>query len=353
MINNSTNKVALITGITGQDGSYLAEFLLEKKYKVYGIIRRSSSFNTGRIDSIYEHPRLSLVYGDLTESCNINSILLRIVNENGGIRNIQYLEIYNLAAQSHVKVSFELPIYTANVDALGTLRLLEAVIACGLCKKVKFYQASTSELFGNSEPPQNEDTPFCPQFPYGVAKLYAHWIVKNYRVAHGLFACNGILFNHESERRGKTFLTRKITRGIGSILRGEQKFITVGNLYSKRDWGYAKDFVEAMWLMLQQDQAEDYVIATNEQHTVKEFIEVAFDCVGISILWKGAKYDEMGYDVKTDEIRIKVSEKYYRPAEVHNLLGDYHKAKRLLGWEPKVKFRELVKKMVEYDCKFI
>ena len=344
-------KLALITGITGQDGSYLAEFLLHKKYKVYGIIRRSSLINTKRIDHIYNNPNLLLLYGDVTESCNITGTLLRILKENGGIDNINCIEIYNLAAQSHVKVSFELPIYTANVDALGTLRLLEAVISCGLKDKVRFYQASTSELFGCSEPPQNEDTPFQPQSPYAVAKLYAYHIVNNYRNSYGLFACNGILFNHESEVRGETFLTRKITRGISSILDGTLEFITVGNLYAKRDWGYAKDYVEAMWLMLQVDTPEDYVIATNEQHSVKEFIETAFKCVDIDIEWRGEGLDEAGYHSQTNQLLIKIDKKYFRPTEVDNLLGDYSKAQRQLGWRPRTTFKDLVRKMVEHDCK--
>ena len=344
-------KLALITGITGQDGSYLAEFLLHKKYKVYGIIRRSSLINTKRIDHIYNNPNLLLLYGDVTESCNITGTLLRILKENGGIDNINCIEIYNLAAQSHVKVSFELPIYTANVDALGTLRLLEAVISCGLKEKVRFYQASTSELFGCSEPPQNEDTPFQPQSPYAVAKLYAYHIVNNYRNSYGLFACNGILFNHESEVRGETFLTRKITRGISSILDGTLEFITVGNLYAKRDWGYAKDYVEAMWLMLQVDTPEDYVIATNEQHSVKEFIETAFKCVDIDIKWRGEGLDEAGYHSQTNQLLIKIDKKYFRPTEVDNLLGDYSKAQRQLGWRPRTTFKDLVRKMVEHDCK--
>ena len=344
-------KLALITGITGQDGSYLAEFLLHKKYKVYGIIRRSSLINTKRIDHIYNNPNLLLLYGDVTESCNITGTLLRILKENGGIDNINCIEIYNLAAQSHVKVSFELPIYTANVDALGTLRLLEAVISCGLKDKVRFYQASTSELFGCSEPPQNEDTPFQPQSPYAVAKLYAYHIVNNYRNSYGLFACNGILFNHESEVRGETFLTRKITRGISSILDGTLEFITVGNLYAKRDWGYAKDYVEAMWLMLQENIPEDYVIATNEQHSVKEFIETAFKCVDIDIEWRGEGLDEAGYHSQTNQLLIKIDKKYFRPTEVDNLLGDYSKAQRQLGWRPRTTFKDLVRKMVEHDCK--
>ena len=342
--------IGLITGITGQDGSYLAELLLEKDYIVYGIIRRSSSINTKRIDHIYEHPHLKLYYSDLTDSGNINSIILRILNEIGGKDSIGRFEIYNLAAQSHVKVSFELPEYTANVDGLGTLRILEAVVNCGLKDKVRFYQASTSEMYGKvREIPQNETTPFYPRSPYGVAKLYAHWIVINYRESYNMFACNGILFNHESERRGETFITRKITIAVGKILRGEQEYITVGNLYSKRDWGYAKDYVKAIWLMLQQEKPDDFVISTNEQHSVKEFIELAFSSVGITIKWRGENLNEVGYDNKSGKILIKIDTKYFRPIEVDTLLGDYSKAKKILNWSPKTTFKELVKIMVNND----
>ena len=342
--------IGLITGITGQDGSYLAELLLDKDYIVYGIIRRVSTINTKRIDHIYDNPHLKLYYGDLTDSCNINRIILKILNENGGKDNIAKFEIYNLAAQSHVKVSFELPEYTGNVDGLGTLRILEAVVSCGLKDKVRFYQASTSEMYGNiKETPKNETTPFYPRSPYGVAKLYAHWIVINYRESYNLFACNGILFNHESERRGKTFITRKITIAIGKILRGEQEYITIGNLYSKRDWGYAKDYVKAMWLMLQQEKPDDFVIATNEQHSVREFIELAFNVVGITIKWRGQNMDEVGYNSENGQILVKIDKKYFRPAEVDNLLGDYSKAKKILKWSPEINFNEMVKIMVEND----
>ncbi len=342
--------IGLITGITGQDGSYLAELLLNKNYIVYGIIRRSSSINTKRIDHIYNNSNLKLVYGDLTDSGNINSILLKILDNIGGKDNINKMEIYNLAAQSHVKVSFELPEYTANVDGLGTLRILEAVMSCGLKDKVRFYQASTSEMYGQvKEIPQNELTPFHPRSPYGVAKLYAHWIVINYRESYNLYACNGILFNHESERRGETFITRKITIAIGKILKGKQDYITLGNLYSKRDWGYSEDYVKAMWLMLQQEKPEDFVIATNEQHSVKDFIETAFNIVGITIKWSGSGLNEIGYDSKTNKVLVKIDERYFRPSEVDTLLGDYSKAKKKLNWFPQTSFEELVKIMVEHD----
>ena len=341
-------KVALITGITGQDGSFLADFLLEKKYKIYGIIRRSSSINTKRIDHIYDHPLLQLVYGDLTDSCSMNNVILRILREVGGKENLDRFEVYNLAAQSHVKVSFELPEYTSDVDAMGTLRLLEALVNCGLSDKVRFYQASTSELYGKvQETPQTETTPFYPRSPYGVAKLYAYWIVVNYRESYGMFTCNGILFNHESERRGETFITRKITIGIGKMLRGEQDCITLGNMYSKRDWGYAKDYVEAMWLMLQQEKPDDFVIATGKQYSVKEFIEFAFEEVGIQIRWEGKGINEVGYNGKN--AIVKVDKRYFRPAEVESLIGDYSKANQSLHWTPKTDFKELIKIMVEND----
>jgi len=346
----SNNRIALITGITGQDGSFLAEFLLEKDYRVYGIIRRSSSINTRRIDHIYNHPKLKLVYGDLTDSCNITGVILRIINNAGGKDNIERLEVYNLAAQSHVKVSFELPEYTGNVDGLGTLRLLEAIKNCGIKDKTRFYQASTSELYGKvQETPQTETTSFYPRSPYGVAKLYAYWIVINYRESYGLYACNGILFNHESERRGETFITRKITIGVGKIIREEQEYITLGNIYSKRDWGYAKDYVEAMWLMLQQETPEDFVISTGVQHSVKDFIETAFAFVNIKILWRGEGLEEVGFDAKTNKVRIKIDKRYFRPAEVDTLVGDCSKAKRILKWEPETSFNDLVEIMVEND----
>ncbi len=337
-------KKALITGITGQDGSYLAEFLLDKGYEVHGIIRRSSSFNTGRIEHLYKEPNeenknFILHYGDMTDATN----LIKIVKE------IQPDEIYNLAAQSHVKVSFELPEYTAQSDAVGVLRLLEAIRLAGLESKTKFYQASTSELFGSSPPPQDENTPFHPRSPYGAAKLYAFWIVRNYREAYNMFAVNGILFNHESPRRGKTFVTRKITQAVARISKGKQDILYLGNLSAKRDWGHAKDYVEAMWLMLQQEKPDDFVIATGEQHSVREFCEEAFKEVGIDIEWEGEGADEVGINRKTGKVIIEVDPKYFRPTEVESLLGDISKAKKELKWEPKIKFAELVKEMIKAD----
>jgi GDPmannose 4,6-dehydratase len=330
-------KVALITGITGQDGSYLAELLLEKGYEVHGIIRRSSLINTHRIDHIYN--QLHLHYGDLTDSTNIVRV----------IQNVQPDEIYNLGAQSHVKVSFEMPEYTADVDGVGTLRVLEAVRLLGMEDRVRIYQASTSELYGLvQETPQRETTPFYPRSPYGVAKLYAYWITKNYREAYEMYACTGILFNHESPRRGETFVTRKITRGLSRISTGEQQFIELGNLNAKRDWGHAKDFVEAMWLMLQQDQPEDYVIATGVQYSVKEFVEEAAPYFGMKIVWEGEGLDEVGYDTYSGNQVIRVNSKYFRPAEVETLLGDPSKAKKQLGWEPKISFNQLVEDMCVY-----
>jgi len=341
-------RVALITGITGQDGSYLAEFLIRKGYQVHGIKRRASSFNTFRIDHIYQDPHETndrnfiLHYGDVTDATN----LIRIIQE------VQPDEIYNLAAQSHVAVSFETPEYTAQSDALGTLRLLEAVRILGLEKKVKFYQASTSELYGNSkEMPQNEQTPFRPRSPYAAAKLYSYWITVNYREAYGMFTCNGILFNHESPRRGETFVTRKITRAVARIKYGLQKEIHLGNLDSKRDWGHAKDYIEAMWLMMQQETPDDYVIATGETHSVREFVTLAFAQIGIDIEWRGSGVDEVGYNKKTEEPIIFVNPKYFRPTEVHVLVGDASKAHEKLDWKPNTKFKELVALMVKNDCK--
>ena len=330
-------KVALITGITGQDGSYLAELLLEKGYEVHGIIRRSSLINTHRIDGIYD--RISLHYGDLTDSTNLVKV----------IQQVQPDEIYNLGAQSHVKVSFEMPEYTGMVDGLGTLRILEAVRLLGMENKTRIYQASTSEMFGKvQEIPQKETTPFYPRSPYGVAKVYGYWIVKNYRESYGLHASSGILFNHESPRRGETFVTRKITRGLSRISTGEQDILYLGNLNSKRDWGHARDFVEAMWLMLQQDEADDYVIATGEQYSVREFVEEAAPYFGMKIEWMGEGLDEVGYDWNTKKAVIKVNPKYFRPAEVETLLGDASKAKEKLGWEPKISFNQLVEDMCIY-----
>ena len=338
------NKVALITGTTGQDGAYLAEFLLKKGYIVHGIKRRSSSFNTERIDHLYKDPHdrnvnFFMHYGDLTDSTN----LIRIIQE------VQPDEIYNLAAQSHVQVSFETPEYTANSDGLGTLRLLEAIRILGLEKKTKFYQASTSELYGKvQEIPQSETTPFYPRSPYGAAKLYAYWVTINYREAYGMYACNGILFNHESPLRGETFVTRKITMAINNIINGTQDILYLGNLDAKRDWGFAGDYVEAMWLMLQQDEPEDLVIATGETHSVREFVELAFAEVGIGINWIGDGVNERGVD-DTGRTFIKIDPRYYRPAEVDLLLGDPSKAKEKLGWQSTVTFKELVKMMVEED----
>tara|TARA_B100002019_G_scaffold92673_1_gene79956 strand:- start:7427 stop:8428 length:1002 start_codon:yes stop_codon:yes gene_type:complete len=330
-------KVALITGITGQDGSYLAEFLLERGYEVHGIVRRSSLINTHRIDHIYE--RIHLHYGDLTDSTNIVRV----------IQKVQPDEIYNLGAQSHVKVSFEMPEYTADVDGVGTLRVLEAVRLLGMEDKVRIYQASTSELYGLvQEVPQKETTPFYPRSPYGVAKLYGFWIVKNYREAYGMHCSSGILFNHESPRRGETFVTRKITRGLSKISCGLQDCLYLGNLDAKRDWGHAKDYVEAMWLMLQQDEPDDYVIATGHQYSVREFVEKAAPFFGFKIEWMGEGLNEVGYDWNTKRPIVKVSEKYFRPSEVETLLGDSTKAKEKLGWEPKISFDELIEDMVLY-----
>jgi len=331
------SKVALITGITGQDGSYLAELLLEKGYEVHGIVRRSSLINTHRIDNIY--PQLKLHYGDLTDATNIISV----------IKKVEPDEIYNLGAQSHVKVSFEMPEYTAQVDAIGTLRVLEAVRLLGMEKKTRIYQASTSELYGLVQAvPQTETTPFHPRSPYGVAKLYGYWIIKNYREAYGMHCSSGILFNHESPRRGETFVTRKITQGLSRISCGIQECIELGNLNAKRDWGHAKDFVEAMWLMLQQDEPDDYVIATGEQYSVREFVNKAAPLFGFKIEWMGEGLDEVGYDWGTKKTVIKVNDRYFRPAEVESLLGDATKAKEKLGWEPKITFDQLVEDMVIY-----
>ncbi len=347
-------KTALITGITGQDGSYLAEFLLEKGYEVHGILRRTSSFNTGRIEHLYfeewvrdmkQQRLINLHYGDMTDS----SSLLRI------IQIVQPDEIYNLAAQSHVKVSFDVPEYTAETDAVGTLRLLEAVRILGMEKRVRIYQASTSELFGLvQEVPQKETTPFYPRSPYGVAKQYGFWITKNYRESYGMFCVNGILFNHESERRGETFVTRKITLAAARIARGYQERLYLGNLDALRDWGYAKDYVECMWLMLQHPTPEDFVIATGEMHSVREFVTKAFAEAGINIRWEGKGIDEKGIDVATGKVLVEVDPKYFRPAEVEQLLGDPTKAKTLLGWNPtKTSFYELIKKMVRYDLEYV
>jgi len=345
-------KKALITGITGQDGSYLTEFLLEKGYEVHGVKRRSSSFNTSRINHLYEdpheeNPRLILHYGDLTDSTN----LIRVIQQ------IQPDEIYNLGAQSHVGVSFETPEYTANCDALGVLRILEAIRILGLSKKTKFYQASTSELYGLiKESPQKETTPFYPRSPYGVAKLYAYWIVINYREAYGMFACNGILFNHESPRRGETFVTKKITRGLSRINSGLENCLYLGNLDSKRDWGHARDYVAMQWLMLQQEIPNDYVIASGRMETVRKFIEISAEKLGWnikanspSILWEGKGVNEIGRRADTNEIVIRIDPRYFRPTEVHELLGDSTKAHNELGWTPKITLEEMITEMIEFD----
>jgi GDPmannose 4,6-dehydratase len=347
-------RVALITGVNGQDGSYLAELLIEKGYQVHGVLRRSSIFNTARIEHLYiddlvedmhKKRKLTLHYGDMTDS----SSLIRIIQQ------IQPDEIYNLAAQSHVKVSFEIPEYTANSDAIGTLRVLEAVRMLGLEKKTRIYQASTSELYGLvQEIPQTETTPFYPRSPYAVAKQYAFWITKNYREAYGMYAVNGILFNHESERRGETFVTRKITLAVANIKNGHQKKLYLGNLDSLRDWGYAKDYVECMWLILQHDTPEDFVIATGEQHSVREFTTLAFKEVGIDIVWSGTGVNEVGINKSTGDVLIEIDSKYFRPTEVDTLLGDPTKARRMLGWNPsKTPFKELVKIMVHHDLDYV
>ena len=336
-------KKALITGITGQDGSYLAELLLQKEYEVHGIIRRSSSFNTARIDHLYNNPdimgkKLFLHYGDVTDTSNLNRILERI----------QPNEIYNLAAQSHVKVSFELPEYTAEVDAIGTVRFLDAIREVGL--KPKFYQASTSELFGKAQQvPQNEKTPFYPRSPYGVAKLYGYWIIINYREAYNIFACNGILFNHESPRRGETFVTRKITRAAAKIKLGMEEKLSLGNLNAKRDWGYAPEYVDGMWRMLQLPAPDDFVLATGETHTVREFVDLAFKELDMELAWSGNGADEKGIDEKTKKVLVDIDPRYYRPTEVELLIGDPTKAKEKLGWIPETKFSELVKIMIKAD----
>ncbi len=343
------NKIALITGITGQDGSYLAEFLLKKGYEVHGIKRRSSSFNTSRIDNLYQDPhskdiKFHLHYGDMTDATNLIGLMQKINPD----------EVYNLAAQSHVQVSFETPEYTANADGLGTLRLLEAIKLLNMTKKVKFYQASTSELYGNTTCiPQNEDTPFSPRSPYAAAKLYAYWITVNYRSAYNIFACNGILFNHESPVRGETFVTRKITRAVAAIKLGLQDKLYIGNLEAKRDWGHAKDYVEGMWMMLQKDKADDYVLATGESHTVREFIEAAFSQINEIIVWKGTGVDEVGYSKKSKEILIEIDKRYFRPTEVNFLMGDSSKAHIELGWKAKTKFTDLVEEMVNEDLKTV
>ena len=341
----SSMKKALITGITGQDGSYLAELLLEKGYEVHGLIRRSSTFNTSRIEHLYQDPhvtgaKLHLHYGDLSDSSNLNRILEKIKPD----------EIYHLGAQSHVRISFDMPEYTGDVTGLGTLRLLDAIRETGI--KTKFYQASSSEMFGKAaEIPLKETSPFHPRSPYGCAKVYGYWITKNYRESYGLFATNGILFNHESPRRGETFVTRKITKGLAKIKLGKEDRLYLGNLDAKRDWGYAKDFVYGMWLMLQHNKPDDFVLATNETHSVREFVEEAAKYFGYTIVWKGKGLKERGIDKKTGKVLVEIDPKYFRPAEVDVLLGDYSKAKRVLGWKPTTKFKALVKLMAESDYK--
>ena len=338
-------KTALITGITGQDGAYLAEFLLQKGYEVHGVKRRASSFNTERIDHLYRDPhendvRMRLHYGDLTDSTN----LIRIVQQ------VRPDEIYNLAAQSHVGVSFETPEYSANADALGTLRLLEAIRILGLEKSTRFYQASTSEMFGKvQETPQTETTPFYPRSPYGVAKVYAYWIAVNYREAYGMYACNGIMFNHESPTRGETFVTRKITRGLARIVEGLESCLYLGNLDAKRDWGHARDYVRAQWLMLQQDEPQDFVIATGRQVAVREFVALAAARLGISMEWRGHGIDEEGIDSRTGNTLVRIDARYFRPTEVDSLIGDASKAARVLGWKPEIGLDELVREMVDSD----
>jgi len=341
-------KVALITGITGQDGSYLAELLLEKEYKVWGIIRRSSQINTHRIDHLYVNQNLILRYGDLSDSANLLHIMYEI---KSSYPHMERLEVYNLGAMSHVKVSFEMPEYTGNIDGLGVLRLLEAIRSAGLSHMARFYQASTSELYGKVlEVPQSEKTQFNPLSPYATAKMYGFYITKNYRESYGMYCCNGILFNHEGPRRGETFVTRKITRGLGMILRGERDKLVMGNIDSLRDWGSAYDFVRGMWLMLQQEKPDDYVLSTNEYHSVREFIELAFGMRGFDIGWKGEGLSEIGFDKKTGRELIFVSDKYFRPNEVEELLGDSTKARTILGWNPETSFRSLVEEMVNADC---
>jgi GDPmannose 4,6-dehydratase len=331
-------KTALITGITGQDGSYLAELLLEKGYMVHGIKRRASSLNTQRIDHLYDNPYLKLHYGDLTDSLSMMNI----------VDSVRPDEVYNLGAQSHVQVSFETPENTANSDALGSLRILESIKTLGLIRKTKFYQAATSELYGLvQEIPQTETTPFYPRSPYGVAKLYAYWITKNYREAYGMFACNGILFNHESPRRGETFVTRKIVLGLDAVARGKKETLKLGNLNALRDWGHAKDYVYAMWLMMQQERPNDYVIATGEEYTVKQFVEKCAPYFGMDIEWRGRRMHECGYDKITGKKVVEVDERYFRPAEVDRLIGDPSKARLELGWSPKFTFDDLVKDMCE------
>ena len=343
-------KIALVTGITGQDGSYISELLLEKGYIVWGIIRRASNINTHRIEHIFD--KIVLRYGDLTDGTSMLNVMVEIKNTYKE-DELEVVEVYNLGAMSHVKISFEIPDYTCSVDAAGTLRTLEAIRHCGISlHKVRFYQASTSELYGKvMEIPQKETTPFYPRSPYGVAKLYGYWITKNYRESYGLYACSGILFNHESPRRTHNFVTRKITIALGKILRGEQEKLVLGNLNSLRDWGHAKDYVRGMWMILQQEKPEEYVLSTNEYHSVREFVEKAFQLKGITIQWKGEGINEIGYNADTGKELIFVSEKYFRPTEVDELLGDSTKARTQMGWIPEYSFNQLLEEMVDTDCK--
>lgn len=343
-----SNKIALILGVTGQDGAYLSEFLLAKGYVVHGVKRRSSSLNTQRVDHLYEDPHFAdtnffLHYGDLTDATN----LIRLVQET------QPTEIYNLGAQSHVQVSFETPEYTANADALGPLRLLEAIRILKMEDRVRFYQASTSELYGNSPAPQNELTPFAPRSPYAAAKLYAYWMTVNYREGYGMFASNGILFNHESPIRGETFVTRKVTRAVAAIHAGKQDKLYIGNLDARRDWGHAKDYVEGMWMIMQHDKPDDFVLATGEAHSVRELTEKAFGAVGRQIVWKGKAQDEVGLDAKTGATLVAIDPRYFRPTEVNNLLGDCSKARRELGWTHRISFDDLITEMVQSDLKLV
>jgi GDPmannose 4,6-dehydratase len=338
-------KIALITGITGQDGSYLSELLLEKRYIVYGIIRRHSSINTKRIDHIYE--KLKLIYGDMTDQTSLTNVFNQIIDENP---DFECLEVYNLAAQSHVKVSFEVPEYTGQVDALGTLRLLETIMKSGVKDKIRFYQASTSELYGDVlETPQTERTPFNPQSPYAIAKLYSYWIVKNYRESYGMFACNGILFNHTSPRRGETFVCRKITMAVASIKKNRQDCLYLGNINSKRDLGHARDYVYGMWLMLQNEKPIDYVLSMNKTYSIRELVEISFKYAGYHILWRGEGLSEEGYDMNTGKVLVKINPRYFRPSDVELLLGDSSKARQELGWETKYSTEDILQEMVEYD----
>ena len=342
-------KVAFITGITGQDGSYLTELLIEKEYQVWGMIRRSSNINTGRIDHLFNNPNLHLRYGDLSDSVNILNILNDIIKLTP---DLDRLEVYNLGAMSHVKISFDMPEYVADVDGVGVLRLLEALRNCSIPQsKIRFYQASTSEMYGKVvETPQTENTPFYPRSPYGVAKLYGHWITKNYRESYGMYACSGVLFNHESPRRGHNFVTRKITIALGKIIEGTQETLVLGNLDSLRDWGHSKDYVRGMWLILQQPTPQDYVLSTNEYHSVREFVEKSFALKGFIIRWKGSGTNEIGYDIETGRELVFVSDAYFRLSEVDELLGDSTKARTELGWVPEYTFDTLIEEMVDADC---